>query len=396
MDSKSPWQGTVYQRKGRRKLWIKVKDEQGRWVGKPTPFLVGQEAQAQRFLAKVRERMQAGEDIVGTELGPVTVRAFSKRWLLDRRALGLADVENDNSRLEHHILPLIGELRVAEVRPRHILEVVRKLRIAGRAARTVRNVYSVAKALFREAAIADLIDSTPCILTSQHLGQIVDKDPEWRESAVYSRAELEQLITDPRIPEDRHVLYGLLGIGMLRHGEAAGLRWRHLRFDEQPLGRMSVATSYNRGRTKTKRERRMPMHPTLAAMLAEWKLGGWARMMGRLPEPDDVVVPMPASRRIQLGKMRTKNDSWKRVTKDLLALELRHRRGHDLRRTGISLAREDGADRDVLRRGTHAPPKDVMELYTTVEWARLCTEVAKLKIGRKTLGAIGAGGPDGG
>ncbi|HVP66436.1 MAG TPA: hypothetical protein VMT17_04160, partial [Anaeromyxobacteraceae bacterium] len=46
----------------------------------------------------------------------------------------------------------------------------------------------------------------------------------------------------------------------------------------------------------------------------------------------------------------------------------------------ISLAREDGADKDVLRRGTHQPPKDVMELYTNVEWSKLCAEVAKLRI----------------
>jgi hypothetical protein len=61
-------------------------------------------------------------------------------------------------------------------------------------------------------------------------------------------------------------------------------------------------------------------------------------------------------------------------------LGIEHRRVHDLRRTFISLAREDGADKDILRRGTHQPPKDVMELYTTVEWRKLCEEVAKLRI----------------
>ena len=45
-----------------------------------------------------------------------------------------------------------------------------------------------------------------------------------------------------------------------------------------------------------------------------------------------------------------------------------------------SSAREDGADKDMLRRGTHQPPKDVMELYTTVEWKKLCEEVGKLRV----------------
>ncbi len=37
----------------------------------------------------------------------------------------------------------------------------------------------------------------------------------------------------------------------------------------------------------------MPAHPTLAAILAEWKLSAWAAMMGRQPTPDDLIVPMP-------------------------------------------------------------------------------------------------------
>ena len=28
-------------------------------------------------------------------------------------------------------------------------------------------------------------------------------------------------------------------------------------------------------------------------MLAEWKLGGWAAMMGRAPGQDDLIVPLP-------------------------------------------------------------------------------------------------------
>jgi hypothetical protein len=50
----------------------------------------------------------------------------------------------------------------------------------------------------------------------------------------------------------------------------------------------------------------IPVPPTLAAMLAEWKLGGWAAMMGRHPEPNDLIVPMPpehaARRRTRTGE----------------------------------------------------------------------------------------------
>jgi hypothetical protein len=47
-----------------------------------------------------------------------------------------------------------------------------------------------------------------------------------------------------------------------------------------------VARSYNSkaGReknTKTEAVKQVPVHPTLAAMLAEWKLGGWPSLVGR-------------------------------------------------------------------------------------------------------------------
>src|SRR5579883_1793932 len=72
---------------------------------------------------------------------------------------------------------------------------------------------------------------------------------------------------------------------------------------------------------------------------------------------------------------------------DLKQLGIRHRRGHDLRRTFISLAREDGARKDILEIITHGDHGDIVNLYTTLSWATLCEEIAKLKIERR-LGKV--------
>ena len=81
--------------------------------------------------------------------------------------------------------------------------------------------------------------------------------------------------------------------------------------------------------------------------------------------------------------MRSDHDSYKRLRKNLAVLGLRLRRFHDLRRTGITLFRENGAERDVLRLCTHgAPGQDVMELYTSFGWAKLCAQVRPLRISR--------------
>lgn len=367
------WRGSVF-RRGER-LYLKTKDESGRWVQIPTPFRAGQEAEAEALLRKARDHVQATIEATGGA-GP-TVAAFAKRWLETRPEHGRW---YDESRLELHVLPVIGALRLDEVRPRHMLEVVDRVR-KNRAPRTVRNVYGVAQAMFRDALVRDLIERSPCELRRPHLPAIEDRDPAWRAAAVFSREELRTL-TRPHeaIEPDSTVSYAVLGLAGLRHGEMAGLRWRDYEPKAEPLGRLHIWTSYGRGRTKTGVERLMPVHPLLAEILREWRSEGWASLMGRAPEPGDLILPLPATTRREAEAMRTKQFTYKRAQRHLKALGWRPRRVHDLRRTFLSLAQEDGAEPHILKRGTHAPPKDVISLYTSIEWARLCREVAKLTL----------------
>ncbi len=106
-----------------------------------------------------------------------------------------------------------------------------------------------------------------------------------RPNAIFTRDEVERLISDPRLLEDRRVLYAVKGLAGLRHGEAARLRFTHYDPTLEPLGALDLE------QTKTQVPRRVPVHPTLARMLAEWKLAGWERTFGRAPRPDDLIVP---------------------------------------------------------------------------------------------------------
>lgn len=99
---------------------------------------------------------------------------------------------------------------------------MKELRTGGKLApRTVHHTYGTLHVLFRDAVIDEVIAATPCVLTKAHLGKKEDKDPEWRAGAVYSREELELLISSDEVPWDRQIMYGLEGVGGLRHGEAA-------------------------------------------------------------------------------------------------------------------------------------------------------------------------------
>src|ERR1043166_4967349 len=406
----TPRKGSVYSKKGW--LYVAFYPAPGAKRQLKATGLADTAENRRRVAALLTKRQDHVEAVAAAtpDSGPLTVRRWAKRWLELRRAQGVASVADEETHLEAHVLPVIGEQLLNEVRPRHLVELFGALRrkpVARGSSGTlspkyVYNIYGTVGSMFRDAKLEDvLLGDSPCILKKRQLGENVDKDPEWRPTAKYSRDELELLISGPEIPPDRQVLYALEGLGALRHGEAAGLRWRHYLADQQPLGRLIVATSYNKGRTKTKQVRFMPVHAPLAAVLAEWKLGGWPALMGRAPEPDDLVVPMPASARIPLGKMRTKNDSYKRLKADLEALQLRPRRGHDLRRTMISLAQDEGARKDILKMGTHGRSRrDAIDDYTSLEWETLCREVAKLQVVRRLevavkVVAIGGGGRGG-
>lgn len=359
----------IYQPSRRKNLYIRYRSPDGGWKSKATPFLPGQEADALAFARKLEGTVDLVHD-------------WAQTWLERRREAGVQDVENDEARLRDHVLPTIGALRIDEVTPAQMVAFVDAMKKKGLAPRTVRNVYSVARALFRDAMIEGLSAASPCILTHRQLGKLRDKDLGWRAGAVFTRTELEMLIGDPRIPLFRRVLWGLLGVAGLRDGEACALRWGRV-LATKPLPRLVIVASNGRDTTKTETERWMPVHPVLEELLTDWKYR-WQIDFERFYREEDLVLPapLPTNRgpRKPYGAMLDKNWIWKRLQADLRILGMRPRRAHDLRRTLISLAKADGAQEYILRRGTHSPPKDVMELYTSVEWEALCTEVAKLKL----------------
>jgi len=348
--------------------------------------------------SRVRSATAKGEIMVG----PLTVRQWAEIWIRERRKLDL-DWLNDESRLRHHVLPVIGDMPIANVRTRHIIELFHGIRANKErpvAQRTVHTIYSTVAAMFRDAKLADKTEQTACCLTEKQLGPLVDKNPEWRSTAVFSRDEAETIISCPKIPFDRRVCYALELLAGVRTGEVAALRWRHYDPTKKPLGELLVAFAYSTRKsrvkgTKTESVKHIPVHPTLAAMLAEWKLGGWAAMMGRHPEPDDLIVPIPpehAARRLtRTGEAFRGHDyagwCWRRD--DLPALGWRHRRHYDMRATFITLVLEDGADPHLIEtRVTHTKKRrSAFDGYNRgLQWERTCAEVAKLKITRRSAG----------
>ena len=352
-------------------LWFSYKHPHSKkWINETTGCGVDKEDDAKRYIASFLEALAAGS----APAGPRTVEQFATGWFAKRSN---ATAPDERARFAKHVAPRIGSMPIHEVKPKHLDDLIMTLRAEGKLApRTIRSISGLLHTMFKRAVKEELLVTNPVQMERGTLPKKVDKDPTWRSEAIFTRDEAEQLISDPRILLDRRVLYALkfLGGGM-RHGEAARLTWRNYDAQATPLGRIAL------GVTKSGVPREVPVHPTLARILDHWKQTGWAETYGEQPRPSDLIVPT------RNMTVRQPTEAQEALIADLALLGLRvragqsrNRRGHDLRRTFISLARTDGAIDSHLRWVTHGPTSDMMDVYSTFTWSALCAEVAKLKI----------------
>lgn len=423
--------GSVFQRKGSAVWYMTYWDAVAhKWVQHST----GERSKkvAERVLRDM-EGMQFRRAVAaGVDPGPLSRGKVQRRrtggkkhllvaeavegWIEYRAEAEKANHDNEVAHLHNHFLPDFGTRPLRDVRPKDIQRWVRsfhtKQPAAGKgptaghvpqhkrrlAPRTIRKIYGTVRKMFNDFVADELIPKSPCIIKEEDLPPDIDRDPEWRDSAIYTADEVEALISDPRIPEHRRFYYAISFLAGVRHGEIAGLYMRNVVADE-PLQKLLVPFSYG-GRTKTDATRKVPIHPVLAAMIAEWKLGGFERWAGRRWTPDDYLLPGkdPRSRKVVRGdptRRYSRHVAYHALVNDggdLDTLGFRHRRIHDARRTFISLGRKGGADKDVLKDITHAPSKQVFDMYTSYDWETKCEAVLCIKVGRRRGGrTVGTG-----
>lgn len=356
--------------------------------------------------AKLRRATQALIDAGEPTRGPAgrgTVAAYAERWLRGRRQRKLKSVDDDETRLELHVLACrmatgvtFGELALDEVRPVHCRAVVRWAVSKGLASRTVRNVASVAGSMFAEAVVDEELQATPWLVPKHELPKKRDSDPAWRARAKFSLEEIRLLLwaKDELVPWDRRIYYALCYFGALRVGEASSRRWHDfIEAVKRPAMHIHNQYSTERGRedeTKTDSVRMMPLHPQLGELLEAWHDHGWREIYGREPKAGDLIVPS------RLGRCRSSNHMLKKFYQDLDGLGMRRRRLHDLRRSFIGHAVDAGASRDRLKPATHGLGTSVIELYDSPEWVACVEQVLKLEISPQAATAMGRQATGGG
>jgi integrase len=334
--------------------------------------------------------LQHGKSQQGAEKR-MTVADFAGKWLAQRKAEGIANVVVEEQRMRDHVLPELGSMKLGDVKPRHAHQLVLALsrtkspRGGTLASRTVRGVYFTARQMFTHAVFQELLVGNPFTLPRGMLPKVADKDPLWRPGAVFTTDEVERLISDPVIPIHRRVAYAVEFFTGLRTGQASALRWGDYELQRVPLGRITSAQSWeSKGKklkgTKTGVTHEVPVHPVLAKVLADWRLTGWKKRMGRAPRQEDLIIPTIRATDPEVAGYRDVRKALEDFHEDLDALGLRRRRHYDSRRTFISLGLDGGASKDILQSITHPRPADAFDLYRTPSWEARCEAVTCIKV----------------
>lgn len=348
---------------------------------------------AKALLAQRNREVQAGTWQPVAAGSGHTVAAYVEWWCEKRKTDGVRSTRQESQRLRDHVVPVIGHMRMDQVRRKDVLALVQgfALKISVKtkelpSPRMVHRVYEDLRTMFAYAVEVDeIVPATPCTLKVKRgeLPKKRDKDRRWRALAMFTRDEILDLIYDERIPLRRRVTYALLFLTGSRVGEIVALRWVDYDPTLKPLGRILIVEQHGGDETKTENPRAVPVHPLLAAILAAWKLEGFALFFRRKPTSSDYIVPRLRTRG---GKPPTvpyqdARRVWVNLQEDLELLGHRRRRVHDMRRTLASLAMADGADKYFLQWITHGPQKDdAFDDYVTPPWATLCEQIACLKL----------------
>lgn len=361
----------------------------GRRVGEPVH---GDETVAKRMAAELQRKIKNGTWLHPSDRKDKSARFdnYARGAVAERAACGIGKRHpkrpngDEFSTLETHLIPEFGELLMRDLTS-HARVKAGFLRIADKApgghawkgklsSGTVHKAHKLFCRIMEQAVRNEVITHLPPRLKVS-LGELPmpqDKRPEgWREEAVYH--DLEVAAFGARDMDPTRKIAGLLAwFTGSRAIEIRDLLIQHYQPSKKPLACLMVPcakTKYGGGKRPT------PVHPELKPWLDWWIAEGFALVHGRAPRPQDFFLPTPSPVCQARGKTQISHGEISYgFHAELDELEFAHRRVHDTRRTLISAFNNSGADPQHARKITHGSIRDVViNGYTTVDWANLCT-----------------------
>lgn len=212
--------------------------------------------------------------------GKMTVSAFVEQWRVKHAVKELSDTSyiNHMSRLENHILPVIGHLRMDQVNSLTLLDLLSNLARkdgSGRklSYRSTDDVYKTLKNIFKHAAKWKVIAADPM----QGVSKPKNKDTVEKKLNVYNAEEVEAILEEVGSePYHWQVFLTLAIVAGIRRGENLGLEWSKVDFENNRIEITQTIVKGKRGAIikgpKTKKSNRLvTLPPSVMEELKQYK-----------------------------------------------------------------------------------------------------------------------------
>jgi integrase len=247
----------------------RVRGANGTWVqrcGTLNNLGTGKEARANaeaHLASRLREANPGNSPAMPSN---ITLREFAEgQWeqYLDRRGAKPSTRASYRSYVTGHLIPEFGELRLVDIAPVHVGEMLAKKRGAGLSARTVYHFYRLLDTMFHVAADNDLIERSP--VWKNHRPDFLRAN-----KAAWTPDQVRRIIanTAPRY-QALVTTAALLGA---RIGEILGLEWKQVDFENREI---RISQALWRGRLQTTKTeysvRVVPMYEYLLLTLRQHK-----------------------------------------------------------------------------------------------------------------------------
>ncbi len=294
-----------------------------------------------------------GERDGGVDLKPQTVTfgELTKRWLETRTPdLAASTAATYETLLRVHVEPVLGKVRLRDLKPLHIEAVKTAVLKAGQSQKSALNVFRLADAILKQAVKWQLISRNPADAVQA---------PRARRFIPYTPTpeELERLLTVADATSYGPVAR-LAALTGARQGEVLSLSWRDIDWQEQRL------TVHG---TKTQASARVvDLGPLAIDLLARHRKAEKAKRLALGPGTDcgadDATIftnlvgkPMDAG-----GLKRT----WKRIIRDA---KVGHVRFHDLRHASATYMLQAGVPLQMVsQRLGHSRTSTTADVYSHV------------------------------
>lgn len=211
--------------------------------GKESTFAIGNYPSVSLSLA--REKMAQAKNMVKEGISPIverqakkleksveygnTFESVAKQWLdKQTKTHSARSISNNESVLTLHILPIIGSMPIKNIKPVHILKILKTLDEAGKH-NTAIKARQVASAVFRHGVVTLKCESDPSIALQGFVQRV-----KMTHARALTESEMQSLLCAFSAYSGRFITRELVLFQMLtfvRSNEAIQARWEHIDWD---------------------------------------------------------------------------------------------------------------------------------------------------------------------